>query len=559
MSFNIEQLKVNLYTNLEGKNKNIVLTKNLIYYPDTNFENLNEYPYFTYDIIYPISTIYTNLPTYKERVELFFNKEKFNEILSSITSNGDSKADTKDYNTEQNIMIMLELLFPTKFPAIKNLHESYNIVLGGSSITNHIFNPTKTRFFSYSKIDSKVYTTKKVVWLNDILNHPLYRDLLEKYRKFWLWTQEENVENMELMNKTYEAIEKEYNEIKKPIPPEYRNFAYGTLNQYRKPFRITTNVLLQNLINCSDNTNTTEFYKFMKKVYEFYMKNNVENPLTKQEEKLLKVNLNYINTNATSGLKREIYVLVDFIEGEINDANIKTIYCPFTNRHLGNELDYLLRNALYKKKQTNNWEVDKNRMKFNIETNKNQKISKKENVLVAKPIINENIKEVDETIVQVLFLEKILKNNEKIGIALTELNKITKGEILYENNILDFFKNNNNELFKIIVKWSERTNEKSEELLNHMIKTKNRYNAQTQIINKELERYNIQSNEPIKNLKMYEKLTYILYKRILTALIDNESQKKSFVKSLKGGNRKLFTKRRIYNKNYKTRKFRGNQ
>lgn len=745
MSFNIEQLKVNLYTNLEGKNKNIVLTKKIIYYPDTKFENLNEYPYFTSDIIYPISIIYINLPTYKERVELFFDKAKFNEILSSITFNSDSKKDTKDYNAEQNIMIMLEILFPTKFPAIKNLHESYNIVLGTSSITNHIFNPAKTRNFSYLKIDGKVYTTKKVILLNDILNNPLYRDLLENYRKFWLWTQEEKSENIKLIDKSiyeileytdiilnnitgiinitvasnegkslffekvtqkkgkeisetvkyiikfykihylinkiikanldsginikvdnnelnaelqrlleierknidleikeinedkkkifivrkivnniklistnfnvlllensvfykekkianrigkelvtnnnnpsikqisetininydkittiplnnynnkynkiydlfekkYDVIEKEYSKSNLQIPSEYRNFAYGTLNQYRKPFRITTNVLLQNLINGSDNANTKEFYNFMRKTYEFYMKNNKEYTLTTQEKKLLKVNINYINTNATSGVKREIYVLVDFIEGEINDINVKTIYCPFTNEHLGNELDYLLRNAVYNKKQMNMWEVNRNRMKFNIETNDNKKISEKENILVAKPITNDNV---DETKVEVLFLEKVLKNNEKITTVLTELNKIIRGELVYENNILDFLKKNNNELYKVIVKWTERPNEKSDALLNHMIKTKSGYNAQTQILNKELENHNVQSNELIKNLKLYEKTVYRLYKRILTALIDNESRKKGFLKSLNGGNK---TKRKGNAANNKTRK-----
>jgi uncharacterized membrane-anchored protein YhcB (DUF1043 family) len=84
-----------------------------------------------------------------------------------------------------------------------------------------------------------------------------------------------------------------------------------------------------------------------------------------------------------------------------------------------------------------------------------------------------------------------------------------------------------------------------------MIKTKSGYNAQTQILNKELENHNVQSNEPIKNLKLYEKTVYRLYKRILTALIDNESRKKAFLTSLNGRNK---TKRKRNAANNKTRK-----
>jgi hypothetical protein len=52
-------------------------------------------------------------------------------------------------------------------------------------------NPIIKRNFSYIKNGGKTYTFKKLVWLNDIVNNPEYKNLLEEYRKFDVWSQEE--------------------------------------------------------------------------------------------------------------------------------------------------------------------------------------------------------------------------------------------------------------------------------------------------------------------------------------------------------------------------------
>ena len=96
-----------------------------------------------------------------------------------------------------------------------------------------------------------------------------------------------------------------------------------------------------NLINSFESNTTTELYLFLEKIYNFYMRNSGEK-ISDDEKKLLNVGLNYINTNITEGgVRREIYIMSDFIEGPVDEKNVNTIYCPFIGEHLGNEFKFL--------------------------------------------------------------------------------------------------------------------------------------------------------------------------------------------------------------------------
>ena len=55
----------------------------MLYHPELvdMMETLNEYPYFTFDIKYPLATL--RYLTYKERIEFFFDRNKFSERLST--------------------------------------------------------------------------------------------------------------------------------------------------------------------------------------------------------------------------------------------------------------------------------------------------------------------------------------------------------------------------------------------------------------------------------------------------------------------------------------------
>ena len=196
MNYDIEELKIMLYTNIQ-KNRLLPFTRKLLSHPEITTTNidLNDYPYFTFDVKYPKGQM--QYLRYQERIEIFFNKQLFSEYLFAYSKKPLVSKDNENYYKERdeiiehNIMTMIEILFPTKFPVITDIHTSYDKIIGKTSLHRMILNPIKPKYFSYLNISGKDYTFKKSIWLNDFLNHPLYRKLLEDYRKFWVWSLEE--------------------------------------------------------------------------------------------------------------------------------------------------------------------------------------------------------------------------------------------------------------------------------------------------------------------------------------------------------------------------------
>ena len=253
----ISALKINLHTNILGKEL-IVLTSNMLYQPSTETNNmskfLNTHPYFTFDVKYSSSILYNM--TYEERKQFFFNRDKFLAVLKDTvilnkTNNDDSgydsddevevddfKFDTfdpkikekeiideylKEYNkdsytadesnklitqikkittdrreiSDHNIKLMLEVLFPTTYPSVNNVSDSFSEFIKQDALINQKINikgalpflisgvvPGIQIPFSYIKPDLEIYTIVKSMWLNDILNNPNYRKLVIEFIKF---------------------------------------------------------------------------------------------------------------------------------------------------------------------------------------------------------------------------------------------------------------------------------------------------------------------------------------------------------------------------------------
>jgi hypothetical protein len=108
------------------------------------------------------------------------------------------KAKFQTKNGDENVLMMLRLLFPTKYPIMGNVFSSFNsVILKTSDFTLSFsdflpsFLRTKliegTALYSYLKIDGKVYTVAQAVWLNDIYNHKEYADLIDKFKKLKIW------------------------------------------------------------------------------------------------------------------------------------------------------------------------------------------------------------------------------------------------------------------------------------------------------------------------------------------------------------------------------------
>jgi hypothetical protein len=87
--FKERPLKININTNLsmkkggEGKDTFIALKSSMFKMPGSSAKNLvslEEYPYFSSEVNYPWS--YLNSLTYRQKIEFFFNRNKFTDILS---------------------------------------------------------------------------------------------------------------------------------------------------------------------------------------------------------------------------------------------------------------------------------------------------------------------------------------------------------------------------------------------------------------------------------------------------------------------------------------------
>jgi hypothetical protein len=268
MSIDIRPINILFDTNIPGK-QIIPFTKSLLYNPvlkDTG--NLNEYPYFTIDLLFPYSYL-SSLP-YEKQVSFFFNKSEMLKVLKMqnasyfkknihITdmpeiltekekkekkkkereeekkkreeekkkkgekkkeggkADADAHADEDDDNDDdegdendeeyltiqtkngnKNVLTMLRLLFPTKYPIVGNIFSSFNSIILKRSEFTFSFSDFLPSFlknkliegnasYSYVKVDGKIYTITQVIWLNDIYNHKEYSELINKFINLNNW------------------------------------------------------------------------------------------------------------------------------------------------------------------------------------------------------------------------------------------------------------------------------------------------------------------------------------------------------------------------------------
>ena len=393
---------------------------------------------------------------------------------------------------------MLEILFPTKFPVINDIHASYDFLKDKQSTRAFWFNPFQTHYFSYLKIGGGTYTIKKTVWLNDMLNHPVYRKMIVEYRKVRKWADEELYSKESKFGKPKEQIKeidskiiKDFEEIRKimeelnqiaitatgkaktkdfenlynlvnsikdpttvdnvkeivdsdwissnsrlinsqtntitdkvdPLKTKLREVAklvdnhlnkkeeikkkldqvnkYFTtslpyvnatgqmsqvlrkfqaiMNEYKYPFRKSSNIYLQQLIDglltTTANATAEKYYKLLNAIYKKYIRSEEidateETLLTggTDEPQLVNVGISYINIGESNKPTREVYFMIDLVDGEINNENVSSIYCQFIGDYLGNQLEYLIAEA--RNTVENKWAVDKNRQMFSLKKNR---------------------------------------------------------------------------------------------------------------------------------------------------------------------------------------------
>lgn len=195
----ILNIRIILNTNIPGQSS-FPLTKSTLYLKDLEgTETKSEeslYPYFTTDVELPYSDI--EALGRKRSVEFFFDKELFRRKVMTLPR---SKNGSKNDNARKNVITMLSIFFPTSFPIEENISDSFRTKIQEmqtaktkvSILPNFVsrFLFTSENNYSYIRVGASVYSVVGVVWINDIINHPEYRKLLEFGKGISSWWENE--------------------------------------------------------------------------------------------------------------------------------------------------------------------------------------------------------------------------------------------------------------------------------------------------------------------------------------------------------------------------------
>lgn len=231
ININVQNIEINILTNIPNNTTPIKLTKDIIYIPSVDqslFSTFSSTPFITNNVEYNESEL-TSM-TYIKIITTFFKRTSFEEYLKNkhhheIIDNDDDTEEVKaerqaklDKILNNNVIIMLKALFPSVFPFTNNVDESF------SSLIQNIISPVNFSLaprFSYLKINNNINTVTNVVWLNDILNHPEYLKFLQKVYAYLVWADNEKKEINKALNLYKNKFIKKFNEYnKRPIENE---------------------------------------------------------------------------------------------------------------------------------------------------------------------------------------------------------------------------------------------------------------------------------------------------------------------------------------------------
>lgn len=224
-------LRIMMISNIPGKEDPVELSGDMLYHPTLkNIKGLGKTPILCTNYSYPSAAL--NRFRYDQRVKFFFRKDYFTkkmerwyfttkqltaeDAIAKKVHNDTTSAEEWNEKVYKNAMIMLKLLFPTVYPMVENVFDSYHhyFSLDKSKAFNPFsfkailpsflgnMYPTLAPNFSYLNIGGTKYTITRAVWLNDILNHPKYKSLLLEFSIFkdWMASKQDEINDVIELN-----------------------------------------------------------------------------------------------------------------------------------------------------------------------------------------------------------------------------------------------------------------------------------------------------------------------------------------------------------------------
>jgi len=330
MNIEARLLQITINTNIPGKSV-ITFNSDLLHHPDYKKVGVtSRYPYITNSVYLPMTKL--KALEHDKLVEFFFDENNFITTLSSLSDNlSQTKSDDANKILKTNVMSMLELLFSTKYFVVNNVHLSMDLLLKTNPNKSIFYNPSKTNF-SYLKIDNKPYTVTKVVWLNDIVNHPRYRDLLTEIHNVVVSIKDDARNELKLIEKGVDNIVSLFNQL-------FSSIAAVKDISFTKNSAISM-IVCKFIINFLTNTHVTGFDR----LYE--LTENDINATSDVATKMAALGIGY--RNDLEKIKRDVLQpLIDNMETDTDIYRYQSLYTWLNNTNAG-MLDMLIGTKEYK-------------------------------------------------------------------------------------------------------------------------------------------------------------------------------------------------------------------
>jgi hypothetical protein len=311
--------------------------------------------------------------------------------------------------------------------------------------------------------------------------------------------------------------------------------------------------------------------------------NNTTDVIRDENKGLMNIGITFINNQVVGAIsttpRREINIIIDFIDGVVDDKNVGSINCSYLSEYLGNELEILTRSGTFKGfsntekiKKPNDWRLDKNRMLFSVEKSGYKSATNASNLATAQninvgnalqqPPVNSGQINADR-----LFANKtaptaisnidalnsdfipLINKDEKISKAIIAYN-ISSGKVggqdIDINNLLSYLINNNEKFKKIFVDTKETSVQEKIIDAEGDIRT-NKEKLEVNIKNNSRIQTPEEADKKDRQLKLYE-----LYLLICEIMKNNANQ---LVKMQRGSGKHTMRKKNQLSKTHKRARY----
>ena len=421
-------LNIKLVTNL--KSSPISFDRSILNVPEKDKESalsmkLTELPYFTSKYDYPLTKL-RSIRNYQDRINIFFNKNEFIRVISMGTPVISDNEEYKNEVIDKNVMTMLEILMPTRYPVKNNIHASHDYLMRRHEHAKAFyFDQYYSYKFIHFNIDNELRTIKKVIYFNDILNHPKYNELIESTIAFQEWAN--NKEETKIYLKEGKPSKPPKSNQKDLI--EDRNivslYESNTLTKFRYPNYSINNSELQRLIEQRGNykkgdaktqgQQNEKFHKVIDYAYKKYYE-RIKMETNDEYDKLLKGGFcgidmrNITNPNTPS---KEIYLFVELHDMKIDETNVNEIDCDYKGNLLGNMFEKMIKGIRDDNRVINTGINIRPNTNFDKKPISNTNQLGKENVKKEEKIDADKMQSINDLIINYAESNKMYRNPKK--------------------------------------------------------------------------------------------------------------------------------------------------